>query len=254
MQSRYRSAIRMSPAAAQARRSGQSRQARLRPRLNAGQDDRRLARAVRHQPLQSEDGRRAQSDEPVICALNASTPKTREIAIMTVAREMDSRFEWAAHEPEALKEGVAGGHHRHHQTPQEHAGARRKDRRHHRIRPADFSAITGCRRRPTRGCRALFEPNKLVELVHTHGQLRRHRRAPLRLRHAGAGGQADVAGGPIPEREPEPRNACATRSLVGLFKPHSPQRAFTASISSAPARPSAGSARRRDRDRGRSRD
>ena len=33
-------------------------------------------------------------------------PKTREIAIMTVAREMDSRFEWAAHEPEALKLGV----------------------------------------------------------------------------------------------------------------------------------------------------
>ena len=33
--------------------------------------------------------------------------KTREIAILTVAREMDSRFEWAAHEPEALKEGVA---------------------------------------------------------------------------------------------------------------------------------------------------
>jgi 4-carboxymuconolactone decarboxylase len=34
-------------------------------------------------------------------------PKTREIAILTVAREMDSRFEWAAHEPEAVKEGVS---------------------------------------------------------------------------------------------------------------------------------------------------
>jgi 4-carboxymuconolactone decarboxylase len=34
-------------------------------------------------------------------------PKVREVAIMTVAREMDSRFEWAAHEPEALKVGVA---------------------------------------------------------------------------------------------------------------------------------------------------
>jgi 4-carboxymuconolactone decarboxylase len=33
-------------------------------------------------------------------------PKVREIAILTVAREMDSRFEWAAHEPEALKVGV----------------------------------------------------------------------------------------------------------------------------------------------------
>jgi len=34
-------------------------------------------------------------------------PKVREVAILTVAREMDSRFEWAAHEPEALKVGVA---------------------------------------------------------------------------------------------------------------------------------------------------
>jgi len=34
-------------------------------------------------------------------------PKVREVAILTVAREMDSRFEWAAHEPEALQVGVA---------------------------------------------------------------------------------------------------------------------------------------------------
>jgi 4-carboxymuconolactone decarboxylase len=33
-------------------------------------------------------------------------PKVREVAILAVAREMDSQFEWAAHEPEALKEGV----------------------------------------------------------------------------------------------------------------------------------------------------
>jgi 4-carboxymuconolactone decarboxylase len=33
-------------------------------------------------------------------------PNVREVAILTVAREMDSQFEWAAHEPEALKEGV----------------------------------------------------------------------------------------------------------------------------------------------------
>jgi len=30
----------------------------------------------------------------------------REVAILAVAREMDSQFEWAAHEPEALKQGV----------------------------------------------------------------------------------------------------------------------------------------------------
>ena len=33
-------------------------------------------------------------------------PRIREIAILTTAREMDSQFEWVAHEPEALKEGV----------------------------------------------------------------------------------------------------------------------------------------------------
>jgi len=35
------------------------------------------------------------------------TPAVREIAILATAREMDSQFEWAAHEGEALKEGVA---------------------------------------------------------------------------------------------------------------------------------------------------
>jgi 4-carboxymuconolactone decarboxylase len=33
-------------------------------------------------------------------------PRVREIAILTTARELDSQFEWVAHEPEALKEGV----------------------------------------------------------------------------------------------------------------------------------------------------
>ena len=30
----------------------------------------------------------------------------RELAILVTAREMDSRFEWAAHEPEALRQGL----------------------------------------------------------------------------------------------------------------------------------------------------
>jgi 4-carboxymuconolactone decarboxylase len=34
------------------------------------------------------------------------TPQVREVAILATAREMDSQFEWVAHEPEALKEGV----------------------------------------------------------------------------------------------------------------------------------------------------
>src|SRR4051812_32386013 len=35
------------------------------------------------------------------------TPQVREIAILATAREMDSQFEWVAHEPEAVKEGVS---------------------------------------------------------------------------------------------------------------------------------------------------
>jgi len=35
------------------------------------------------------------------------TPHEREVAILITARECDSRFEWAAHEPEAKKEGVS---------------------------------------------------------------------------------------------------------------------------------------------------
>ncbi len=34
------------------------------------------------------------------------SPRIREIAILTTAREMDSQFEWSAHEPEALSVGV----------------------------------------------------------------------------------------------------------------------------------------------------
>jgi 4-carboxymuconolactone decarboxylase len=33
--------------------------------------------------------------------------RLREIAILTTARELDSQFEWTAHEPEALREGVS---------------------------------------------------------------------------------------------------------------------------------------------------
>jgi len=36
-------------------------------------------------------------------------PDLRELAILVAAREMDSQFEWTAHEPVALKEGLAPG-------------------------------------------------------------------------------------------------------------------------------------------------
>src|ERR1700740_2965444 len=33
--------------------------------------------------------------------------RVRELAILTTARELDSQFEWTAHEPEALREGIS---------------------------------------------------------------------------------------------------------------------------------------------------
>ena len=47
-------------------------------------------------------------------------PKLREVAILTVAREMDSRFEWAAHEPEALTGRRSAERRRRDQVSQEH--------------------------------------------------------------------------------------------------------------------------------------
>ncbi len=90
--------------------------------------------------------------------------KTREIAILTVAREMDSRFEWAAHEPEALKEGVAAEiidiikHRKSTQDLDERTAAiiefGRQIFRDHKVTSAAFACIKG-----------FFPPNKLVELV-----------------------------------------------------------------------------------------
>ena len=37
----------------------------------------------------------------------AFSSKIRELAILVTAREMDSQFEWTAHEPEALKQGLS---------------------------------------------------------------------------------------------------------------------------------------------------
>jgi 4-carboxymuconolactone decarboxylase len=92
-------------------------------------------------------------------------PKLREVAILTVAREMDSQFEWAAHEPEALKVGV---------PPQvidviKHRGStqglsetdaaiiefgRQALGKHHKVTAAAFARIE-----------ALFKPPMLVDLV-----------------------------------------------------------------------------------------
>jgi 4-carboxymuconolactone decarboxylase len=90
--------------------------------------------------------------------------KTREIAILTVAREMDSQFEWAAHEPEALKEGVSQQiidiikYRKSTQGLDEtHAAIIEFGRqifRDHKVTSAAFARV-----------KAVLPPNKLVELV-----------------------------------------------------------------------------------------
>jgi 4-carboxymuconolactone decarboxylase len=91
-------------------------------------------------------------------------PRIREIAILATAREMDSQFEWVAHEPEALKEGV----------PQSVVDAIKYRRstdgldatdalvielgrqlwREHKVKPETFAKL-----------KEIFGPHKLVDLV-----------------------------------------------------------------------------------------
>ena len=90
--------------------------------------------------------------------------KIREVAILTVAREMDSQFEWAAHEPEALKEGVPAEvidvikHRKSTQGIDETYAAiielGRQAFGDHKVTPQAFARI-----------KKLIEPGKLVELV-----------------------------------------------------------------------------------------
>ncbi len=92
------------------------------------------------------------------------TPRVREIAILTVAREMDSQFEWCAHEPEALKEGVEPAvidviKHRRSTAGLAETDATiielgRQVFRYHKVTPETFARA-----------KALFGPNKLVDLV-----------------------------------------------------------------------------------------
>src|SRR5215472_15364955 len=91
-------------------------------------------------------------------------PRIREIAILTTAREMDSQFEWSAHEPEALKEGVEPRvidviKHRLSTAGLDETDATviefgRQIFRDHKVTPETFAKV-----------KALFGPNKLVELV-----------------------------------------------------------------------------------------
>ncbi len=92
------------------------------------------------------------------------SPRIREIAILTTAREMDSQFEWVAHEPEALKEGVPQavidvikfrrGTEGLDETDATVIALGRQLWHDHKVTPATFAKA-----------KALFGPNKLVDLV-----------------------------------------------------------------------------------------
>jgi 4-carboxymuconolactone decarboxylase len=92
------------------------------------------------------------------------SPRMREIAILTTAREMDSQFEWVAHEPEALTEGVEQSvidviKHRKSTTGLNEADAivielGRQIWRDHKVTSELFARA-----------KAQFGPNKLVDLV-----------------------------------------------------------------------------------------
>jgi 4-carboxymuconolactone decarboxylase len=92
------------------------------------------------------------------------SPRVREIAILTTAREMDSQFEWVAHEPEALKEGVPQLvidviKHRRSTAGLEEADAvvielGRQIWRDHKVKSELFARA-----------KALFGPHRLVDLV-----------------------------------------------------------------------------------------
>ena len=90
--------------------------------------------------------------------------RVREVAILITAREMDSQFEWVAHEAEALKEGVPQAtidaiKHRRPTTGLDASDALiielgRQIWRDHKVTPETFAKA-----------KAAFGANKLVELV-----------------------------------------------------------------------------------------
>ena len=92
------------------------------------------------------------------------SPRIREIAILSTAREMDSQFEWVAHEPEALKEGVPQNvidviKHRRSTAGLDATDALvielgRQLWRDHKVKPETFARL-----------REIFGPHKLVDLV-----------------------------------------------------------------------------------------
>ena len=116
------------------------------------------------------------------------SPRIREIAIMTTAREFDSLFEWNAHEPEGLKNDV----------PPAVVDAIKHRKALDGLDPTDAIVVQfGARAmaRPqghvrdlcqSQGC---FRAQAVGRSRHADGQLRQHGRTADRIRHADPGGR-----------------------------------------------------------------
>ena len=92
------------------------------------------------------------------------TPHVREVAILITAREMDSQFEWVAHEGRSAQGRRAAEHHRRHQVSAQHRRRRRDRCADHRARPPALARPQG-EIGNLRQAETIFGPNKLVELV-----------------------------------------------------------------------------------------
>ena len=124
------------------------------------------------------------------------SPRVREIAILTTAREMDSQFEWVAHEPEALKEGVEPAvidaiKHRKSTAGLDETDAivielGRQIFRDHKVKIGNLRQGEGAVR--TAQARRARDAD---------GQLRRHRGAADRGRHAAARGTKTAVADPV---------------------------------------------------------
>ena len=109
--------------------------------------------------------------------------RARELAILTTARELDSQFEWAAHEPEAVAEGVSQEiidiiEHR-----KDTSGLDEVDAIVIELGREIFGARMVISSTFARSLQQ-FGRRALVDLVALMGKLRRHSRTSYGLRHA----------------------------------------------------------------------
>ncbi len=129
------------------------------------------------------------------------SPRTREIAILITAREMDSQFEWVAHEGEALKEGV----------PPAVIDVIKHRKSTEGLEGMDAIVIELGRQilaRPqgdlgdVRQGQGLVRAEQADRPGHAHGQLRRHRRAAHHGRHAAARREETAAADSVSVKTP----------------------------------------------------